>query len=255
MPKDIKNPNIEESRNTPTQMNYYSEMEALMSVSALSYNEIIQDFPVFASRQQITYFLERYELYKKVQDIPGSILELGVAGGFGLMTFAHLCSIFEPTHYVRKLIGFDTFEGFPSIHEKDASSQAKHMKVGGLAHDSFEYLSKAIELYDANRHLSHLPKIELIKGDICETVPIYLKENPHLTISMLYLDIDLYEPTKIALETLVSRMPKGALIVFDELNHSDYPGETIALQEVLGIRNISLQRIPFSSMAAYAVLD
>ena len=161
------------------------------------------------------------------------------------MTLAHLCSIFEPTHYVRKLIGFDTFEGFPSIHEKDASSQAKHMKVGGLAHDSFEYLSKAIELYDTNRHLSHLPKIELIKGDICETVPIYLKENPHLTISMLYLDIDLYEPTKIALETLVSRMPKGALIVFDELNHSDYPGETIALQEVLGIRNISLQRSLF----------
>ena len=119
------------------------------------------------------------------------------------------------------------------------------MKVGGLAHDSFEYLSKAIELYDTNRHLSHLPKIELIKGDICETVPIYLKENPHLTISMLYLDIDLYEPTKIALETLVSRMPKGALIVFDELNHSDYPGETIALQEVLGIRNISLQESLF----------
>ena len=56
MPKDIKNPNIEESRNTAIQMNYYSEMETLMSEFTLSYNEIIQDFPVFASRQQITYF-------------------------------------------------------------------------------------------------------------------------------------------------------------------------------------------------------
>ena len=77
MPKDIKNPNIEESRNTAIQMNYYSEMETLMSESALSYNEIIQDFPVFASRQQITYFLERYELYKKVQRIPWFNIRIG----------------------------------------------------------------------------------------------------------------------------------------------------------------------------------
>jgi len=255
MSENIKNPNIEKSRNTEAQMNYYSEMEALMSESQLSYNEIIQDFPVFASRQQITYFLERYELYKKIQNIPGSILELGVAGGFGLMALAHLCSIFEPTHYVRKLVGFDTFEGFPSVHEKDASSGAEHMKIGGLAHNSYGYLKKAIQLYDSNRHLSHLSKIELIKGDICETVPAFLSENPHLTISMLYLDVDLYEPTKVALETLVERMPRGAVIVFDELNHFDYPGETIALQEVLGIRSLALQRVPFASMAAYAVLD
>ena len=70
-----------------------------------------------------------------------------------------------------------------------------------------------------------------------------------------YLDVDLYDPTKIALELLVERIPKGGIIVFDELNHEDYPGETSAVHEVLNIKNLKLERMPFSSMAAFAVID
>ena len=44
-------------------------------------------------------------------------------------------------------------------------------------------------------------------------------------------------------------MPKGAVIVFDELNHSDYPGETMAVMEVLGIRNLELKRVPEATTA------
>jgi hypothetical protein len=249
------NPNIETTRNTQSNLDYYSSMEELMEASNLSYNQLIQDFPVFASRQQITYLLERYEIYKLVQNVPGSILEFGVAGGFGLMSFAHFCSIFEPTHYVRRIYGFDTFEGFPSIHEKDRSSGAAHMKVGGLKHDSYDYLQKVTALYDKNRFLSHIPKLELIKGDVTETLPKFLRENPHLVVAMLYLDVDLYEPTKVALNLLRSRIPKGGIIVFDELNHKDYPGETVAVQEVIGLSNLRLERIPFASMTAYAVVD
>jgi hypothetical protein len=248
-------PNIESTRNTQEQMDFYSQMSQLMTQSGLSHQEIVQEFPVFATRQQITYFIERYELYKKIVDVPGSIIELGVAGGFGLMSFAHFCSIFEPTHYVRKIYGFDTFEGFPDVDEKDSTSSADHMKKGGLKFDSYDYLKKVIPLYDKNRFLSHLPKIDLIKGDASLSIVEFLEKNPSLVIAMLYLDVDLYQPTKVALEKLMSRIPKGGVIVFDELNHSDYPGETIAVSEVIGINNLRLRRLEFSSMAAYAIIE
>lgn len=246
---------IEENRNTQSNVDYYEGMANLMAKSGLSHNEIVWDFPVFSSRQQITYLLERYEIFKKIISIPGSIIELGVAGGFGLMSFAHFCSIFEPTHYVRKIYGFDTFDGFPSIGVKDVGSNAEHMKIGGLKYDSYDYLQQIIKYYDKNRFLSHIPKISLIKGDVCQTLPKFLDEKPSLVVSLLYLDVDLYDPTKIALELLVERIPKGGIIVFDELNHEDYPGETNAVHEVLNIKNLKLERIPFSSMAAFAVID
>ena len=80
------------------------------------------------------------------------------------------------------------------------------------------------------------------------TAPGYLKNNPHLVVALLYLDLDLYEPTKVAMQTFLPRMPKGAIIAFDELNHPDWPGETIAIMEEIGIRNLRIERFPFDSV-------
>ena len=72
---------------------------------------------------------------------------------------------------------------------------------------------------------------------------------------MLYLDVDLYKPTKVMLETFVPKMPKGALIVFDELNAKMFPGETVAVDEVIGLKNVKIQRFPFDSYVSYTVID
>ncbi len=45
------------------------------------------------------------------------------------------------------------------------------------------------------------------------------------------MDLDIYKPTLDTLKLVVNRIPKGGIIAFDELNHSDYPGETIATME------------------------
>jgi len=75
--------------------------------------EKLSNFSKYVSRQDLTRFLARYEIYKKILDVDGSIIECGVKFGGGLMTFAQLSSIFEPVNYTRKIIGFDTFSGFP----------------------------------------------------------------------------------------------------------------------------------------------
>ena len=162
--------------------------------------------------------------------------------------------MFEPYHYTRKLYGFDTFEGFAGITDKDLSSEATHLKEGGLNYGGFERFNEAIRIHDQNRALGHIPKMEMIKGDISLTMPKFIKDHPELVIGLLYLDLDLYKPTLDTIKTLITRVPKGGVICFDEINHKDYPGETTAVIESLGLNNIKLNRLDFSSMLSYAVV-
>ncbi len=216
----------------------------------------IDAFPKYVTRQSIAKFLTKYELFKQIIDINGSIVEAGVLHGGGTLAWAKLSSILEPTNHTRKVIGFDTFKGFPSIDEKDKKgTDGSLIKVGELQGSTYDSVSEAISIYNENRPLNHIPKVELVKGDISKTAPKYLDENPHLIVSMLYLDVDLYKPTKVMLETFVPKMPKGALIVFDELNAKMFPGETVAVDEVIGLKNIKIQRFPFDSYVSYTVID
>jgi len=247
--------NIEHGRNTPEMLQFFVNTEEFLNGVELNDIEKLRNFPVFTWRQQVRNFIEKYELYKLIKNVPGSIVECGVADGFGLMSYAHFCSIFEGYHHIRKVIGFDTFDGFTDLLPQDKTSKAVHMKKGGLKHDSYSILQKAIKLYDQNRTLGHLEKVQLVKGDISKTLPSFLKENPYLVISLLYLDMDLYQPTKDAIHLFIDRIPKGGIICFDEINHPDYPGETVAVMEELGFRNLRLKRFDFSTRACYAVIE
>jgi hypothetical protein len=115
-------------------------------------------------------------------------------------------------------------------------------------------INRAISLHDGNRVLPHISKTQLIIGDATKTIPRFIAENQHILVSMLYLDFDLYEPTKVALESLIDRMPKGAVLAFDELNTKNFPGETMALLETIGIRNLSLRKTPFDPYISYAII-
>lgn len=99
-----------------------------------------------------------------------------------------------------------------------------------------------------------MKKVELIKGDAMKTIPEFLQKKPHLVVSLLFLDLDLYEPTKVAIEYFVPRMPKGAIIAFDELDNPLWPGETQALGDTLGIGKLRIERIDFDPYIGFAVL-
>jgi hypothetical protein len=103
-----------------------------------------------------------------------------------------------------------------------------------------------------NRFIGHVPKVELVRGDSVKTIPQYLRQNPHLIVSLLYLDFDIYEPTRAALKHFLPRMPKGAVVAFDELNLKDWPGESIAVLESLNLKDYRIERLPFGSVISFA---
>ena len=172
------------------------------------------------------------------------------------MGFALMSTILEPVNLQRRIVGFDTFSGFPGLSDKDVTAivKQKEVKIGGLAADCFEDLQRCIDLYDSNRFIGHIPKVLMVKGDAAQTIPTFLKENPHTVVSLLHLDFDLYEPTKVALEHFLPRMPKAGLIVFDELNNQVWPGETIAVIEKVDLRNLEIKRFMFEPHISYARL-
>lgn len=233
----------------------FQQMNDLFLGSHGSLVEKLDAFPKFATRQSLAKFLTKYEIFKQVLDVNGSIVEGGVLHGGGTLAWAKLSSILEPINHTRKVIGFDTFSGFPSVAAEDLTGgTSSHFHVGGLTGSPKEDVEKAIRLYDVNRPLKHIPKVELVEGDACLTAQQYLQDNPHLVVSVLYLDVDLYEPTKALIEAFLPRMPKGSIIAFDELNAKMFPGETVAVADAIGINNLYIKRFPFDSYVSYAVL-
>ncbi len=243
---------------TDKELSYAAQAEAYFSAAAGSFSEKIDSFPKFISRQTLSIFLFKWEIFKQVLEVQGSIVECGVRAGAGLFSFAQFSAILEPMNYQRKVIGLDTFEGFPAIGKQDVATRehSPYAHVGGFnVPGILEDLTEAARLFDMNRPIGHIPKIELVAGDVQETLPKYLAENPHTLVSLLYLDFDLYQPTKTALQLLRPRMPKGSVIAFDEVNHRDWPGETTALLESLDLNALRLRRMPFEPLRCYAVLE
>ena len=214
----------------------------------------LENFPKYVRRQHLKRFLAMYELFKRALPVKGSVVECGVFRGFGLMSWAKLSTILEPENLTRRIYGFDTFAGFPSVAEQDKQGSGRG-EVGGLRAGSYDELQELIAQYDRDRFLGHIPKVELVKGDIAETAPKFIAEHPHLVVSLLFIDCDLFDPTKAALEAFVPRMPKGAIIAFDELDNPIWPGETLSVLETLGLRSLRLQRLEWDPYIAFAEIE
>ena len=191
------------------------------------------------------------DVYQKIIEVPGVICEFGVHWGTSLTQLINLRSIYEPFNISRVVYGFDTFEGFVDVHDKDGGFP----KVGDYAsQEGFEStLNQILALLESFPPHSHLKKYELVKGDATKTIDKWLEDNPHAIISMAIFDMDLYEPTEQVLRKILPRLVKGSLLVFDELNHRHFPGETRALDEVIGLNNLRLHRNALHPHGAWAV--
>lgn len=249
-----------DNRRTPTAPaalddNYVRELEAYIAESPYLGIEKFENFAKYTPRWSIMRFLTKYEMFKRIMDVEGIIIEAGVFRGGGLMSWAHLSTILEPYNHQRHVVGFDTFKGFPPVTGQDGATHPRFNTEGAWSSDSHDDILRSASIHDHNRPMAHIPKVELVKGDVVETAPQFLAENPQTLISLLYLDVDLYEPTKKLLEVFGPRVPKGGIIAFDEINTKFHPGETLAVDEVFGIRNLEIKRFSFGTSITYAVVQ
>ena len=241
-------------RAAPSELADVEELAELFENWPLTLQEKLINPGVWMRRQELSYLLANYEIFKFTQNVKGSIFYFGVFHGAGLMTFANLSAALEPFNHTREIVGFDTFQGYPEISSSDQShgKSFRTLVPGGFTSNSREHLERLFSLYDRNRPLGHIQKTKLIEGDVCQTLPEYLSQNEHTLVSLAVLTMNLYEPTRDVLNRLWPRMPKGAVVVIHSLNEDYYPGATKAALESLG-SEVSIQTFPFAPNLAYIV--
>lgn len=208
---------------------------------------------VFTKRQVISRLLYQDHLYRQILNVPGVICEFGVHWGATIATLCNLRGIYEPFNHSRQIVGFDTFSGFPGVTEQDGGfSQAGDYSTSAGYE---EELGEILELHESFSPIPQIRKHKLVKGDVTQTLPVWLAENPHAIVSMAIFDMDIYKPTKDALEMIVPRLTRGSVLVFDELSCPHFPGETTALNEMLGLNNVRLQRFPHQPYCSWLVFE
>lgn len=212
-------------------------------------DNLLNNLNLFTKRQPLTRVIFMYELYKKILGIHGNIMEFGVRWGQDMVLFENFRGMLEPINYTRKIIGFDTFEGFPRVR----SDLDKGARIGDMSvtEGYQDYLEDILCKHELANPISQIQKHKLVQGDAIHTLRKYLDEHPETTIALAYFDFDIYEPTKVCLEHCKDHLMKGSIIAFDEANNENWPGETVAINEALGIKNIKLERFPWCPTMSY----
>ncbi|MCJ2179328.1 hypothetical protein [Novosphingobium album (ex Hu et al. 2023)] len=210
---------------------------------------------MFADRITLSRILYYDNLYRQILGVSGMICEFGVQFGASLSLLTNLRGIHEPHNYLRKIVGFDTFAGFTG--ELTEAERANGWEAGDFAvpDDYLDTLTDHLATQESYSPIPDVRKFELVPGDVTETFEPWLERNPHAIIALAIFDFDVYAPTRHVLEKILSRMPKGAILAFDEINHPLFPGEAVAVQEVLGIRNLRLQTDANNPAQAWHVIE
>ena len=233
-------------------------LEAHMQRFAVTPMDAVKHFAVLGRRQWLKRFLAHVEIFQKTLEVPGDIVELGVFRGQTLMTWANLLESYCIGDRTKTVYGFDNWTGFVELTEQDGQTDDSggQKRQGGFSPADFrQELLDAIEIFDQDRFVPWKPRVKLVDGNIEETVPRFVEENPGLRFSLVHFDCDLYRPTKVALEALWPRIARGGVVIFDEYGIPNWPGETQAVDEFLADKtHIQLRTLSWTNApAAYLI--
>ena len=200
--------------------------------------EIENKFYETSDVDRISKLIAHYELYSKSIGLKGDIFEFGVFKGVSLIQLASFRKIFQE-ELDKKIVAFDTFDDFPETQfQADKKLREQFISEAG---------SKSIDITELEKIFKKkkINNFSLIKGNILETLPNFIADNEDIKISLLHIDVDVYEPTKLILEMLFSKVIKGGVIIFDDYNV--FPGETKAVNEFFKKNdNLEIKQLSFS---------
>lgn len=200
-------------------MNNISNNNSKTLVSDEIYNSF-NNFIFSNDVKLIGKLLYRYDFFKKVIDLPGDIVEIGVFKGSGIATFSKFLELFCPNSN-KKVIGFDIFNN-PDFDKKQKNSDKDNNNMDTV-YSRVDINELNLESVENNlRKMDIHKKYILIEGDVENTLPVYLINNPGFRISLLYIDCDLERPTYYSLKYLWDRILPGGIIIFDEYEYHSF---------------------------------
>ena len=201
------------------------------------------NFYLTAPVNRISKFITHLDLFRKISNLRGEIIECGVFKGNSLMRWIKFRALLENS-FSRKIYAFDTFGKFPDASMKDEEDKRlQFIKEAG---------EKSVKRLDFEKYLLKLnlnENVYLIEGDINLTVPNFLENNPEIRISLLHIDVDLYKPTKVCIEKFFPHIVKGGIIILDD--YGAFPGANKAIEEFLADKPYKIEQFHFSNSISF----
>lgn len=193
---------------------------------------------------RLAKWLAHWEVFKEVSSVPGVFAEVGVHKGSSLLrwlTFRDLTGGASD----REVWGFDTFSEFPeSTHSGDAASRSRFLDASGQAMSRDELMTIIAQKGLASNCF-------LVEGDAVDTIPDWVSGHPSIRVALLHIDVDIFEPTKVALRELAHRVSPGGVIILDDWGK--FPGETDAWDEFAAeSKEWKLDKLPWHPHVAVA---
>lgn len=150
------------------------------------------------------------EINKK--QLEGSFVECGVFKGGSVMNMALTQLNFNKLVHIYL---YDTFEGMTPQGQYDINH--KGVSADRILKNPSKMCICSLEQVKNNLKLTGYPAefLHFRKGDVAHT----LQEDPPNKISLLRLDTDWYESTKIELEILYPKLVKGGILILDDYGY------------------------------------
>lgn len=201
-------------------------------------------FYLTTKHDRIGKLLAHYELYKEIAGLPGDIVECGVFKGSSLIRFTAFRELLENC-YSRKIIGFDIFGKFPETSfDDDKRMLERFISAAGDQSISKDELDQVLAF-------KGIANVELVMGDINQTVPDYSRNHPEFRIALLHIDTDIYEPAVTILNSFYDHVVSGGLIVLDD--YGTFPGETKAVEEFIKDKGLQVRKHSFYKIPSFIV--
>lgn len=167
------------------------------------------------------------EVYKLILNKPGLILDVGTWRGQTAVLCENLRSIYEPLNFSRKVIAFDTFEGYLGFGEKDKPTEIHQdgtYSLGALNYS--KYLSDLIVLHEKANAMGHnFGKHSIVKGDCRDTIKDFFSMNVNAFVALAFLDVNSYSPTSEAIADIWPKLIPGGFLAIWQLTRDVIPAE------------------------------
>jgi hypothetical protein len=242
-------------RSSETERTNRQKFAEIFAASPILSNELVySQLSLYLSRQELARILVLSDIYRKhVLHTNGVLFEFGTCYGRTAALLINLRGIFEPYNFTRKLAIFDTFSGLLGCCSKDGAHESVYDGAYSTGQSYESHLAAVLRYHECEAPIAHIQKHEIIKGDAAKTLKVYLDCHPETIVGMAYFDFDIYQPTRSCLALLRAHLTKNSVLVFDELNCPEYPGETVALNEVFGLNRCKIQRSPLTPWMSYVI--
>lgn len=228
------------------QLEFRTRLWEMRKNNPLPEAELERNPALFLRSSLLARLIALNDVYKLIIDLPGTVLDLGCWWGQNSVLFENLRAIYEPFNKQRKIVSFDSFEGYTNWSDKDQKSEIFNQNTYAVASGHEEFLRTLLETHEGINNLGHQRGIhEVVKGDATKTVKEYFERNPETIVALASFDLGLYEPTKVVLQAILPHLVPGSVLLMIHLTRKELKGDGQAFLEVMKGVRYRLHKIPF----------